>query len=599
MIKSMRAVIHAGWRIGLVTAAVVAAAAPANAQFSTQMGIGTQKPHIEFNGSDQSRVALDAAGNLTIAAGATSVTNVLGEKLVIVTVWNGPRDLDAGGGCGSYNVNGEFWFYAEDANGANPKCYSDLQPGVTTTPPHVWGGFNIQTRVDAGGNMLGGTPAGAVDACGVLNGDDLCVKGVALRCMSAADLNGCFSQGFNAVWRIVQGPGILLTGKMKVNLGTQVFASMRRDAIGNTTGKDLFEFVFQVSGGLLEPWYSPASLSDSRKFVVVQAAGLPNNQPQLNPVSLFADFGTPFSEVVEGAVDSAKWSFMLPPPDPCNGRISGSVTDYFNALNGIPGSEVQLTGQPNLIPASNGAYSSANNLCAGTYTVTALPPAGYTVYGAGSQTVTIGTSVDGTQNNAVSGVNFRMYAAAVNSAAYTTFVQAGWGTKPRANNAGALLATYFSFVYPGGELVIGDPLKFTITETGPSAVQDFLPQEGRPAPLTASYIDPPSRWKLQHAKKQSHHRRLGSLAGETLALELNVRFSALALTRSGLGSLKLASGKLAGMTVDQVLAIANSVLGGNALPPALKTFDDLEDIVERINKNFQAGTTNNGYLIVP
>src|SRR5262249_37157502 len=142
--------------------------------------------------------------------------------------------------------------------------------------------------------------------------------------------------------------------------------------------------------------------------------------------------------------------------------------------------------------------------------------------------------------------------------------------------------------------------RFTIIENGAAAVADFLPQEGRPQPLTAPYVDPPSRAKIEYQGRFGHHRKLGSLAGELLALELNVRVSALCLTRCGLGALHVATGKLAGWTVDQVLAAGNRALGGDPLASislALKTYDDLEDIIERINKNFQAGTTNNGYLI--
>jgi len=68
-------------------------------------------------------------------------------------------------------------------------------------------------------------------------------------------------------------------------------------------------------------------------------------------------------------------------------------------------------------------------------------------------------------------------------------------------NAGQLLATYFGFLYPTGELVVGMPNtagRYSVTETGASGVQDFLPQEGRPQALTANYIDPPSRfWTAQ------------------------------------------------------------------------------------------------------
>ena len=140
--------------------------------------------------------------------------------------------------------------------------------------------------------------------------------------------------------------------------------------------------------------------------------------------------------------------------------------------------------------------------------------------------------------------------------------------------------------------------------TGAGAITTFLPQEGRPWPLTANYVDPPSRFKLKHINRRAYsfHRRLGSLAGETMALELNVRFSAYNLTRAGLGSMKVASGKLAGQTVNQVLQTANRVLGGDPLPavfglPTLANFDQLEDIVERINKNYQAGTIDRGFLV--
>ena len=52
-------------------------------------------------------------------------------------------------------------------------------------------------------------------------------------------------------------------------------------------------------------------------------------------------------------------------------------------------------------------------------------------------------------------------------------------------------------------------------------------------------------------------------AGQTLALKLNVDFSAAGKLPLGLGALKVASGPLAGYTVDQVLALCNTVIGGN------------------------------------
>jgi hypothetical protein len=80
-----------------------------------------------------------------------------------------------------------------------------------------------------------------------------------------------------------------------------------------------------------------------------------------------------------------------------------------------------------------------------------------------------------------------------------------------------------------------------------------------------------------------------------LSLELSVDFSNKGLTPTGLANLHVVSGSLAGQTVAQVLALANSVLGG-AAPPAGITISDLNNVVDSINGNFDGGTTNNGYL---
>ena len=89
----------------------------------------------------------------------------------------------------------------------------------------------------------------------------------------------------------------------------------------------------------------------------------------------------------------------------------------------------------------------------------------------------------------------------------------------------------------------------------------------------------------------------GVLAGQVLALQLSVDFSNKGITSSGLANLHLASGALQGQTVTQVLALANSVLGGNtgALPSGLSV-SGLVSILDAINQNFDGGDQNNGYL---
>lgn len=607
------------WRTGLAVAGVLAASTAMIADTTWGLGLTVGTPHIVFDGSSSSRISYDGSGGLAVDASATILTSPTGETMVAATMSGGPFALNATGGC-------DTGFYALDANGQNPACWTDVGYGT----------FKIRATVDPNGNVIGGAAASQPDACGVVGGgSDFCITGALLSCPSSTSsphqIQDCFNQGAAAQYQFVSPQGVLLTGQVKTSasLGTGVFANIYRTAMGAPTDGpfgvgDGFEFLLQLSGGPISGWYSTVSASDPRKFIDVEAQGCPVGLALPQPSGCDANNGsttaptistdgfktilwsttvpgatTAFNEVVEGGADSVKMFPFLLPFDKCNGSISGVVTDFFNPGTGIPGAEVQISGQPNSTTAANGSYSAAN-LCGGgignaagkVYTVTVVPPTGYTINGSNSQLVAVVTDASG-NDSIVSNVNFQMYAQAVNTANYTTFAQAAWGTKPKGQNAGALLATYFSFVYPTG-LTIGG--KYTIIENSALAVQDFLPQEGLPMPLTGNYVDPTSRALLQFKGRFAHHRKLGSLAGETLALELNVRFSADSLTRPGLGNLKLTTGLLKGQTVNQVLQTANNVLGGAPIPAPLKKYDDLEDIVEHINKNFQAGTVNNGYL---
>lgn len=163
-----------------------------------------------------------------------------------------------------------------------------------------------------------------------------------------------------------------------------------------------------------------------------------------------------------------------------------------------------------------------------------------------------------------------------------TVTQGGWGAPPSGNNPGMLLKNNFSIVYPNGVTIGGN---FTIKFTSAAAIQAFLPSGGTASVLTKNYVNPTTRTTA------------GVFAGQVLALELNVDFSAAGKLPIGLGVLKVASGPLAGYTVNQVLALCNTVLGGNtgALPPGV-TVSTLNDVATAINENFDGGT-NKGYLV--
>jgi hypothetical protein len=166
---------------------------------------------------------------------------------------------------------------------------------------------------------------------------------------------------------------------------------------------------------------------------------------------------------------------------------------------------------------------------------------------------------------------------------FTTFTQGGWGSTPSGNNPGALLANNFSRVYPAGISVGG---KYKLTFTSAAAVKAFLPQGGGASALTKSATNPTGKYTV--------------FAGQTLALQLSVGFSAAGVERGGLGSLIIANGKLKGWSVDQFLNLCNQVLGGTktGLPSGV-AIGDLNTIADSINQNFDNGTVNKGYLIVP
>jgi len=163
---------------------------------------------------------------------------------------------------------------------------------------------------------------------------------------------------------------------------------------------------------------------------------------------------------------------------------------------------------------------------------------------------------------------------------FTTYTQGGWGAPPKGNNPGALLSSKFTTVYPGGSVSIGGAYKLTFTSA--LSITNFLPQGSTAGKLTANSTNPTTS-------------AAGVFAGQVLALQLSVDFSNKGVLPAGIANLKVVSGLLAGQTVSQVLSLANSVLGGGALPSGM-TISDLNGIIDSINNNFDNGTKNNGYL---
>lgn len=246
-----------------------------------------------------------------------------------------------------------------------------------------------------------------------------------------------------------------------------------------------------------------------------------------------------------------------------------------------------LLGSPSVTFTDETGSFEFSNLLAGVYTITVdtttLPSGLRQTYdtdglsSANQATTTIASTLVN------SGVSFGYTAATASTGPFTTQTQGGWGSKPSGGNPGAKLAANFATVYPSGFIQIGG--QYTLRFTSASAVEVFLPQGGTTKALTASSVNPTGK--------------ISVFAGQVLALQISSDFSAAQAGghRGGLGALTVQSGKLAGRTVAQVLAMANAVLGGtaSALPSGV-TLSDLNDTVSKINECFVDGTTNTGYV---
>ncbi|MDD1654638.1 MAG: hypothetical protein LUO91_02890 [Methanomicrobiales archaeon] len=161
---------------------------------------------------------------------------------------------------------------------------------------------------------------------------------------------------------------------------------------------------------------------------------------------------------------------------------------------------------------------------------------------------------------------------------YTTYTQGGWGG-PGA--PGQLLATNFAAVYPSGvEVGIPGAGGYSITFTSAAAVGTYLPAGGTAAPLSADHTDPVTT-------------ESGVFGGQVLALQINVDFSDAGVTEPGLGALIYVNpgDSLDGKTVQEILDVANSVLGGGTLPAGY-TVSDLNDLVTHLNEAFDNGLTS-------
>ncbi|MFT4309717.1 MAG: hypothetical protein ACMXYL_04470 [Candidatus Woesearchaeota archaeon] len=170
---------------------------------------------------------------------------------------------------------------------------------------------------------------------------------------------------------------------------------------------------------------------------------------------------------------------------------------------------------------------------------------------------------------------------------FCTQSQGGWGS-PSNSGPGSMRDNNWDYVI-GGSLIVG--IGYNMTFTGPEYVKDYLPEGGTPSSLTQSYTNPDSS-------------QTNVFAGQVTALKLNVLYSdaGIGLITPGLdvsiGELYVKYGKFEGITVYQLLDIAEKVLGGDnsVLSPYSASVSDLNDAVSKVNENFVDCNVDKGYL---
>ena len=170
--------------------------------------------------------------------------------------------------------------------------------------------------------------------------------------------------------------------------------------------------------------------------------------------------------------------------------------------------------------------------------------------------------------------------------AYCGFTQGGWGATPNGNNPGARLTTYFSTVYPGGVVEIGIPgtAGYSAKFTTASNIIAFLPTGGTPTALTSDSTNPLTCGA-------------GVFAGQVLALQLNCDFSSRGAAVGFSGSitnlvLNDSTSPLNGKTIKQILAIANTALGGGSISTYNITISALNNLCDSLNQGFDNCTAS-------
>lgn len=165
---------------------------------------------------------------------------------------------------------------------------------------------------------------------------------------------------------------------------------------------------------------------------------------------------------------------------------------------------------------------------------------------------------------------------------FRTQTQGGWGADAHGGNSGVYRDAHFAAAFPNG-LTIGCAGGNTLKLTSAVAVNAFLPSGTTPSVLpVGNLVDPGGNYS-------------NVLAGQLVTAVLNVGFdlndASFSSNTINTGDLIYKSGTFAGKTVNQVIAIANDIIGGCSTAYGA---DDLNVALTSFNENYDNGTVDNG-----
>ncbi len=168
----------------------------------------------------------------------------------------------------------------------------------------------------------------------------------------------------------------------------------------------------------------------------------------------------------------------------------------------------------------------------------------------------------------------------------TTVTQGGWGAPANGNNWGVYRDANFATVFTAPDyLKIGAGSK-VFTFTTALAVKNFLAKGGTPSVLPGSATNPANN--------------KNTLANNLVALALSMKFdeadSNFSSSNTVLKDMIITSGPMMGSTVQQAWDLANKIIGGISTQYSPS---EINTVIDNINRNFDNGTSNLGYLACP